>query len=448
MKSIQSRLLLTLLLSFVTVWSAMSTWLLIDLQGQLKRTLDQRLAASARMVAGLIEQVPEQLPAQLPAQTGTLLSSQSHADSWLDGVACQVRRRDGQLLLQTNIDLEPVFVDAAPGFSETTVQGVDWRLFTYVQGDIVITTADRIQERQLLYKGVLTAVGGPVLIALIAMLYATWWGTRRGLRPLYQLREVLAARSAKDLSPVTLQMPIELQPLQRSLNQLLERIERLIAREKRFTSDAAHELRTPLTAIKTNVQLAQRLPPEQASDVLQDAESSISRMQRMTEQLLVLARLDAEQGVTQRRDILIQDLVSDAVMDIDSLTRLDIRGDLRVVVKTAPELLSIALRNLIENALNYSTGNVEVEVSVAHTAHAKMVTFSVVDTGSGLSDSEKTLARSRFWRGGQGQGSGLGLSITQQICVHLGATLELHDAAPGLIARIKLPIAPNQNGRA
>ena len=431
MKSIQSRLLMTLLVSFVVLWSLMSVWLLMDLQQQLKQTLDQRLAASARMVAGLVAQMPAQQLAAAEAPSAAVIPSDP---AWLDGVACQVRRADGELLLQTNADMEPVFTDTKPGFSEREVGDIRWRLFTYVQDDIVITTADRIQEREALYRGVLTAVAGPVFIALLGMLYATWWGIRSGLQPLHRLRQTLQQRQADDLTPLALPMPYELAPLQQSLNQLFGRINNLISREKRFTSDAAHELRTPLTAIKTNVQLAQRLEPEEAQAMLRNAESSISRMQRIIEQLMLLARLDAGSETQARKPTAAGGVIAEALADITDLGRVHIQGDTQLSISADPNLLAMALRNVIDNALTHSSGDVIVELS--HVSGRVM--FNVIDTGAGLTDSEKELAFNRFWRAGTGDGSGLGLSITNQICEQLGASLSLHDANPGLRVEINV----------
>ena len=435
MKSIQSRLLVTLLVSFVVLWSLMSVWLLLDLQHQLKQTLDQRLAASARMVAGLVAQLPAQhLSEQYPSTQHTPTSNLAQREKllartdWPEGVACQVRQRNGELLLQTNTDMEPLFADTPPGFSEREVEDTRWRLFTYVQDDIVITTADRIQEREALYRGVLTAVAGPVLIALIGMLYATWWGIRRGLKPLHRLRETLQRRQAEDLTPIELAMPYELAPLQQSLNQLLSRVSQLLTREKRFTSDAAHELRTPLTSIKANVQLAQRLEPAEAKAVLSTAESGISRMQRIVEQLMLLSRLDA--GFTEQpaKPTEMGAIIAEALSDVEDLERVQVQGETRLRVSVDPTLLAMALRNIIDNALAYSSADVTVMLQ----RQSDLLVLSVSDKGPGLTADEKALAFNRFWRSGQGQGSGLGLSITKQICEQLGVTLELDDAAPGL----------------
>lgn len=439
MKSIQSRLLITLLVSFVVLWSLMSLWLLLDLQHQLKQTLDQRLAASARMVAGLVIQLPAQHLSEQYLSTQHLPGTETPererlllGTDWPDGVACQVRQQDGELLLQTNTDMEPVFADTPPGFSEREVSNTRWRLFTYVQDDIVITTADRIQEREALYRGVLTAVAWPVFIALIGMLYATWWGIRSGLKPLHRLRQTLQQRSADDLTPIALPMPHELAPLQQSLNQLLSRVSQLLTREKRFTSDAAHELRTPLTAIKANVQLAQRLEPAEAKVVLFTAENSISRMHRIIEQLMLLSRLDAGFAQQQAKPTDASVIIAEALSDVDNLQRVQIQGDTRLRISADPSLLAMAMRNIIDNALAYSTE----EVIVMLQQQSDLVVFSVRDKGPGLTDAEKNLAFNRFWRAGQGQGSGLGLSITKQICEQLGVTLELHDAEPGLQVNI------------
>lgn len=434
MKSIQSRLLVTLLVSFVLLWSAVSTWLLVDLQGQLRNTLDQRLASSARMVAGLLEQIPEAQLQSANLHNQFIIPQQPV----LEGVACQVRLQSGELLLRTRDGMDVLLDSPEPGFEVRNFEGENWRLFTYQHGELIITTADQVAGREALYRSVLTAVAGPVLIALIGMLLATWWGIRRGLRPLYQLGQALQQRRADQLEPLELPVPLEIAPLQLSLNSLLERVRTLLAKEQRFTSDAAHELRTPLTAIKTNVQLAQRLDPINAREVLSDAEESVSRMQQIIEQLLTLARLDADSATNRSVPGVCkaETVIAKALADLDGLERLLVKGDMHLYLSGDADLLAIAVRNLLDNALAYSKGAVELNVYIQGTQ-----TFLCVrDYGPGLSDRNKALALERFWRGDNKgvnkatAGSGLGLAITQQVCRQTGMQLKFIDASPGLSA--------------
>jgi len=139
----------------------------------------------------------------------------------------------------------------------------------------------------------------PFAVALLGSLLAVWIGIGRGLAPLERLRGVLASRRADDDSALPQQkVPRELAPLVGTIARLLERVRSTITRERRFTDDAAHELRTPLTAVKTHLQvlrlsLGRQLRPAVA-DALEHADEGVLRMQRSLEQLLLLARLEAQ----------------------------------------------------------------------------------------------------------------------------------------------------------
>ncbi|RUO28971.1 two-component sensor histidine kinase [Aliidiomarina sedimenti] len=434
--SIQGRLLISLLGSFVLVWSVVSVWLLLDLQTQMRHTLDQRLAATARVVAGVLDQLPE----------GALNDSQlttNYLTSPLDGVACQVRWQSGELVLRTADDMASLLDTPQSGFSQRNFEGTQWRLFTLEHRGMVITTADRMSERDALYQGVLIVVAGPVLIALIGMLLATWWGIKRGLKPLLSMGQALKQRRPEALEPIQLALPQEIEPVLSSLNQLLERVATLVRREQRFTADAAHELRTPLTAIKTNLQLATRLPQAERNEVLLEANAAVERMQQVIDQLLVLARLDADEMAFNQTSSSAGEVIELAIADIDDLSRLEIAGDLSLRFPLDSATAAMALRNLIDNALSYAVNEqvsspVEVRAIECGDCHCLVVR----DYGPGMKARDMAQATERFWRANHTQqGSGLGLAIVEQICAGSNGQLVIEAANPGLQVRLCWPVA-------
>ena len=269
--SLRWRLLLTLGLSFAALWVLVAVWLYSDLRDQVRDTLDQRLAASARMVAGLVAQLPE----SAWQNTGEpVLSVPSSA-----GVACQINAPSGRVLMRTHGEFDDGLDSPRPGFTDRDIDGERWRLFTYVQNGVHITTADRLVERSALQRNVIAVAAVPFVVALLGSLVVLWFGIRRGLRPLERLRDELSRRAPDALIPIEIDnAPTELRPAVDTLNQLLVRTGETLAREQRFTSDAAHELRTPLTAIKTHVQLAKRLDGDKAYAALAQAEAGIARV--------------------------------------------------------------------------------------------------------------------------------------------------------------------------
>jgi two-component system sensor histidine kinase QseC len=237
-----------------------------------------------------------------------------------------------------------------------------------------------------------------------------------------------------------------------TIHQLLERVRGTIARERRFTDDAAHELRTPLTAIKTHLQVlrlaaARPADAETAASALSSAERGVLRLHRTLDQLLLLARLDS--GEDQYRGTIRSSADAAARLALDDV-RSDWSASDRVTLQMCAEdidvavpeaLLVSALRNLLDNALRHSPADSPVVMRVER-ANADQVSFSVLDSGPGLSEEECSLALQRFWRRGTGvQGSGLGLSIVAAIAQRHGGSVALRRrGSSGLEARLAFPI--------
>lgn len=430
--SLQRRLLATLGLSLCLLWGAAAAWLLRDLHQQLVRTLDQRLAASARMVAGLVAQVPADAwergsgPAlSIPASTG---------------LACQVSSPRGEIIARTHGALPGVLDGNVPGFGERTVDGERWRTFTYLHDRLRITTADRLVERETLLRNVVLVAVVPFAVALVGSMGALWWGVRSGLRPLERLRRTLGRRHPETLAPVEAEsLPAELKPLVTTLNQLLARIRETLAREQRFTSDAAHELRTPLTAIKTHLQVARRVDGEAAAAALVHAEEGVARLQRTLEQLLTLARLEGGQQWQEGAPALAEDVARLALSDLSAPQRLQRAGPAVHARLAIPrELAATALRNLLENALRHTPPLSTVTLHLSQDAEG--VHFRVIDQGPGVTDDQLPYLTRRFWRQGTGAGSGLGLAVVAAIAARFGGRLSFgRPAAGGLEASLTLP---------
>lgn len=428
--SLRRRLLLTLGVSLCALWVLVAGWLLLELQRQVRHTLDQRLASSAHMVAGLVSEVPPNVWRQV---IGPVLSSPP-----AKGVLCQVSSMRGKVLLRTRGDLKGVLDKARPGFSERSIDGYRWRVFTYIQNGLYITVADRLLERRRLQLGIVLAAALPFLVALIGSLAIGWWGIRRGLRPLERLRFELARRDPETLTPVEVgETPRELAPVITTLNRLLRRTDDAMRREQRFTSDAAHELRTPLTAVKTHVQLARRLDGTRAQGALAQAEAGVARLQRTLEQLLMLARVESGQPWPDSAVAGVADVVRLAVADVGADVRLGMAGDVDDVRLELPRELAVAaLRNLLDNALRHSGAARSVRLQAARSARA--VVFEVLDEGK-PADAPTV---QRFSRGRGSTGSGLGLTIVEAIATRFGGELRFEQRHPrGLCARLSLPAA-------
>jgi two-component system sensor histidine kinase QseC len=453
MNSLRVRLLVIIGISLVAMWSVVAAWMMVQLRGELRTALDERLAASARMVAGLASQLPS------PASGAARLAPQLDVIG-RDGLACEVSLLRGEVSVQqvARTAGSPGLQELAPGYSTRVFGGKLWRTYVLHQGSIRVATADRIDAREALLRNVALTAGVPFAFAVVGSLALLWFAIGGGLAPLERMRKVLSARKPEDDSPLPqVDVPRELQPLVGTIARLLQRVRGTIARERRFTDDAAHELRTPLTAIKTHLQVLRlTLKAEAGSgkalerpvqEALDHADEGVLRMQHTIEQLLQLARVDGEDGAAGSGAGDAGLAAMQAIRDAE--TACGCAG--RVVLETAdglppaavPQaLLASAVRNLLDNALRASPAGTPVLLHVQAQGR-QSIRFEVVDEGPGMSEAECAAATSRFWRrSNSGPGSGLGLAIVSAIAQRYGGDLRLEPrAGRGLVARLQVPAA-------
>jgi signal transduction histidine kinase len=257
----------------------------------------------------------------------------------------------------------------------------------------------------------------PILMVLLVTDIAIF---RRALRPLRQASEIAReiGPTRTDLRLPTEEMPREVRPLVSAVNQALDRLEQGYRIQRDFTADAAHELRTPLSILRTRLDLLQDEKTGQA--LRQDVEG----MARIISQLLDIAELDAfEVDPAEKADLRsVTAEVAEFVAPLALVQEKDVAllGTTEPVwVKGNPEMLSRAIRNLAENAINHTPPGTAVEFVVEQSG---MV--SVLDHGPGIAEDERNLIFQRFWRRDRNKAgsTGLGLSIVQRIA-------ELHSAA-------------------
>lgn len=436
--TLRFRLLLLIGLSMLVLWSGVALWMLYDLDKEMNRTLDQRLAMSAQMVAGLMSQNP----AAWDGKSGQSGPSTLSMPTATKGLACEVSLR-GEVIARTPGTAPETTSTATPGFSDREFRGERWRSYTLEARGLRVTTADRLAERDSLLRNVTFAAVVPFVIALVGSLLTLWFGVGSGLRPLAHLRQVLASRTPDALAPVqTGPLSRDLRPLVDTLNHLLSRLSETLHRERRFTSDAAHELRSPLTAIKTHLQVVRITQGEDAEVAMGYAEEGVARLQHTLSQLLTLSQVEGDFSWDDGRVANAGEVARLAMRDASPAAPerivLDAEGDPGRLA--LPEALAVtALRNLLDNALRFSPANSPVILSVRRTQ--QRITFSVLDNGPGLTASELALATQRFWRRGSGRGSGLGLSVVAAIAERFGGSLDLVTReSGGLQATLTLPV--------
>ncbi|WP_040260652.1 ATP-binding protein [Pseudomonas massiliensis] len=437
--SLRLRLILILGGAFVLIWALAAAWMFRDLRGQMMFSLDQRLVASARMVAGLVQQLPHPLGAQ--AEGARIAADQA---SLPDGMACKVSSLRGEILATSQQGVESVLGQEGNGFHDQLIDDEHWRSFTLVHADVRITTADRQQEREALNQSVLLAASAPVLMALLGSLGVLWLGVGQGLAPLNRIRDALTRRSPDALEPLQVHpLPSELRPLVDTQNQLFQRIAQAIERERRLTDDAAHELRSPLTAIKTHLQVARLTEGTAHAQALGCAEEGADRLHRTLEQLLLLARVEGRLAFEQEGGCAVAEVARLAINDTPADEAPRIQAELGEDSAQAPldvplTLAVAALRNLLDNALCH--GAPEAPVALAVSREHDQALFRVRNHGPDLAPGAMLHMTERFWRSSRSQGCGLGLAIVQAIVQRCQGRLEFHPRPDGLEVELRLPL--------
>jgi len=332
------------------------------------------------------------------------------------------------------------------GYRWVTYNGSRWRVFslrdnasaTWLSLGLHGSFHDEVVER-IAWNNLI-----PMLVLLPLLLWLMNRIIRRGLSPVRQLSRQVEGRSAQDLSPITTPVPDEIEGLRRSLNAFITRLEETLKRERRFTADAAHELRTPLAALRIHLDNAQA--GEQQS--LRKAYTGVERLQRVVEQLLVLARLD--RTTKQSTGVIdIYPTVSDIMADLwpqanARQQHLELTGKTRLRVAADDVQVGILVRNLIDNALRYTPDNGTVTVELGTLDNRPYL--AVCDTGPGIPQELLQAVTERFRRAADQltTGSGLGLSIVLELTERQQARLTLRNRQPhGLEARVTWHTPPS-----
>lgn len=291
----------------------------------------------------------------------------------------------------------------------------------------------------------LTALGA-ALVALVA----GWLVTGTALAPVRAMTE-----AAGRLGPAApgARLPVadardELGRLGARFNALLERLEGALDQQRRFLAVAAHELRTPIARLRSEAEVA-RLDGGEAGPALERMERDLAGIAAMLDQLLQLARADAQPDAVRPAPASLDDLVADAVerWRVPARRRgvaleLGALDEARAALDApyAARLVDV----LLDNALRYTPAGGRVTVSVAGDVGGAVLT--VADTGPGIPAGDRPRAFERFWRGDEArriapEGSGLGLALAQWIATAHGAVIELGDApGGGTTACVRFPL--------
>lgn len=355
-------------------------------------------------------------------------------------------------------DPGPVTVGSADGI------GTRWREMTVTTPSGATTVAVKLTDIDETVDRLVVLQVGIGAVVLVVLGFGAYFVVRRSLRPLREVEETAAGIAAGDLHRRVPEWDqrTEVGSLSSALNGMLAQIQSAFAataaseesarrseeRMRRFVADASHELRTPLATIRGFAELYRQGASTDTEMVMSRIENQATRMGLLVEDLLMLARMDAQRPF-ERHPVDLLTVAADAVHDARAIApqrRITLEflpdsGPAEVVGDDAR--LRQVVGNLIGNALGHTPAGASVTVRVG--TAGEDVVLEVADTGPGLSEADAARVFERFYRADESRtrasgGSGLGLSIVAAIVAAHGGAVTV-DSAPGQGAtfRVRLP---------
>jgi two-component system, OmpR family, sensor histidine kinase QseC len=448
--SLQRRLMLYLLLAAPLVWGLALLVSVQRAQRDVNELFDTELIRLARQVQVVVTDNRDGVQPPLPPVTQA--GSTGEAD--LRDFAIAVWDAQGRLFLSDREGGELPRRPHATGFVSEQLHGELWRMY-YLQapaGKWLIAVGQKAYERDELVFDLTVSQILPWLLVLPVLLGVLAWAVRRALAPVLGIAADLRQREAFDLKPLAARdAPAELMPLLKAINAQFARIDALIARERRFTADAAHEMRTPLAVLRAQWDVVRRAKDDADRKEAQARFSAgLDRMDRLVTQMLAMSRVEsraaAGHAADPRQEVNWPAVVEQAISEClplagrrriefacewadDPRNALPVLGD--------PELLTVMLRNLLDNAARYAPAESLVQIRFTRDR------LEVENAGAALEPAELAGLGERFRRprGLEESGSGLGISIVQRIAALHGLDVAFGPRADGTGMKVVLTFA-------
>lgn len=424
MKKLSMRLRLILFFTIIScvVWSCAGILAWSETKENIDEFFDTYQIALARQLAGTdwsrINQNTQKI-------TDKLLDNIQGADDEDEAIGFAVFDAEGHKIFHDDENGKNfAYQNTYGSFVKQKVRGENWRLLWIksTDGKFRIAIGQELEYREDMAWDMLEEFMTPWAIGLIVLLLAVIALIELEFKSLRKLANDIALRKADNLSPINDEnTPPEVKPLTNAINNLLEKVNLLLQRERRFISDAAHELRTPLTALKIQLDVAKLSADDEPAreSALNKLEQGINRATRLVEQLLALSRLETslQTSIAGSEHIdwklICEQLVNEYKTDV-SAKNITVKinnagsGAFNTGNSTLAELL---LRNLLDNAIKYSPEKATVSINIG----ANYV--QVCNSGVNISKSDLSKLGQRFFRiaGQNEKGNGIGLSIVKCI---------------------------------
>lgn len=296
-------------------------------------------------------------------------------------------------------------------------------------------------------KGTLE-LGVPLVVILVGL--AAWVMVGRALHPVEAIRAEVEAISGSTMHRRVPERATgdEVDRLAHTMNAMLDRLESASTKQRQFVADASHELRSPIAAMRAQLEVARGDRDADWDRVTDDVLAEEARLERIVDDLLLLASAD-EQTATHSSPTI--DLVTVVREEVARARRLPVQAALPsdpVLVDVEPRHLATAITNLLDNATRHARSRVEVSVAV----EGDRVRLSVDDDGPGIPPPDRERVFERFTRldaarARRDGGAGLGLAVTKALVERAGGTVGVDDAPIGG-ARLVLTLPPRMRADA
>ena len=425
--SITARLIVGLTLGTTLLWCGAATYSTYvssqELNGAFDRALEE---AAARLLPLAADDV-------LGHETDDGRAIQRSIEGSREYFSYQIRDSSGRIVLRAHdAPLERFNGTPNPGFA--SVGG--YRLFTNADQatGLTITVAETTKGRD---KAVLAAAKAMLwpLAALVPLnILAIWLTVRGAMLPVSRLSRDIADRGASNLGPLDIsEQPTELRPIAVAIAQLMGRLRAALDAERAFAANSAHELRTPIAGALAQTQrlIAESSEPRDRRRA-RDMEGTLKRLSALAEKLMQISRVDAGVSPGEGQVDLIPALdlvVSDCAKTLDDPARIRYAKPpgAKLVARIDIDAFAIAIRNLIDNAINHGAIEGPIDVQVKPGGVIRIVNEGPIVPPDALANLKERFIR---WQS-RSAGSGLGLAIVETIIAQARGELDLFSPASG-----------------
>jgi two-component system, OmpR family, sensor histidine kinase TctE len=334
-------------------------------------------------------------------------------------------------------------------YDDASYKNLSLRVATYHAsiGDtpVLVTVGENVHHRDIVVRRLDSIIGLSDGIQLVLVLVLTLFGITVALRPINRLREQIARQEPQSLQPLMLEpVPGEVRPLVESLNTMLMTVRDSTLAQQHFLTNAAHQLRTPLTGLKAQLEvLAGETTDPMQQERITRLQGSVDRLAHTANQLLALARAEpSAHGPGDFVSIQIDALVGAVIgsmLDRALARSIDLGAECEPLqVHGVHWLLHELLINLLDNAIRHTPDGGNITIRCGRQNGTPYL--EVEDSGPGIPVSERERVRERFYRaaGSDGQSSGLGLAIVEEIARSHRAHFKILDALEGTGARMRI----------